>query len=115
MKQCLSCAAFGVVPSYILSFPGDSLQNTVKMNRNEQIVTGSLKGGNVDDSVVQSSRYDEEAFDEVEEKKLIRKIDWRLLPILGALYSIALIDRTNVSHLGTPVPISNTRLTLSGI
>jgi len=35
-------------------------------------------------------------FDQVEEKRLIRKIDWRLLPILGALYSIALIDRTNV-------------------
>jgi hypothetical protein len=31
-----------------------------------------------------------------QERKLLRKIDWRLLPILGALYSIALIDRTNV-------------------
>lgn len=38
------------------------------------------------------------AFDEIEEKKLVRKVDWRLLPILGALYSIALIDRTNVSN-----------------
>ena len=37
------------------------------------------------------------AYDQVEEKRLIRKVDWRLLPILGALYSIALIDRTNVS------------------
>ncbi|EMD86532.1 hypothetical protein COCC4DRAFT_167009 [Bipolaris maydis ATCC 48331] len=37
-------------------------------------------------------------FDEIEEKKLIRKVDWRLLPILGALYSIALIDRTNISN-----------------
>jgi hypothetical protein len=37
------------------------------------------------------------AYDQIEEKRLIRKIDWRLLPILGALYSIALIDRTNVS------------------
>ena len=37
------------------------------------------------------------AFDEIEEKRLVRKVDWRLLPILGALYSIALIDRTNVS------------------
>lgn len=37
-------------------------------------------------------------FDGVEEKRLVRKIDWRLLPILGALYSIALIDRTNVSR-----------------
>jgi MFS family permease len=31
------------------------------------------------------------------EKKLIRKIDWHLLPILGVLYSVSLIDRTNVS------------------
>ncbi|KAH7125140.1 major facilitator superfamily domain-containing protein [Dendryphion nanum] len=37
-----------------------------------------------------------EAFDEIEEKKLIRKIDWRLLPILGALYSISFIDRGNI-------------------
>ncbi len=32
------------------------------------------------------------------ENRLIRKIDLRLLPILGALYSIALIDRVNVSN-----------------
>lgn len=38
-----------------------------------------------------------ETYDHVEEKRLVRKVDWRLLPILGALYSIALIDRTNVS------------------
>jgi hypothetical protein len=35
-------------------------------------------------------------YDPKDEKKLIRKIDGRLLPILGALYSIALIDRVNV-------------------
>lgn len=40
-----------------------------------------------------------EPYDHVEEKRLVRKVDWRLLPILGALYSIALIDRTNVSTL----------------
>lgn len=33
-----------------------------------------------------------EAYDSIEEKKLIRKIDWRLLPILGALYSISLVS-----------------------
>lgn len=37
-------------------------------------------------------------FDAHKENKLMRKIDWRLLPILGALYSIALIDRVNVSQ-----------------
>ncbi|OAX77878.1 hypothetical protein ACJ72_07818 [Emergomyces africanus] len=34
----------------------------------------------------------------VNEKALMRKIDWRLLPILGALYAIALIDRVNISN-----------------
>lgn len=36
-------------------------------------------------------------FSEEEVKRVRRKIDRRLLPILGALYSIALIDRTNLS------------------
>ncbi|PGH02077.1 hypothetical protein GX51_04890 [Blastomyces parvus] len=34
----------------------------------------------------------------INEKALIRKVDWRLLPILGALYAIALIDRVNISN-----------------
>lgn len=38
-------------------------------------------------------------FDEKEERKLIRKIDRRLLPILGALYAVAIIDRVNVGLL----------------
>ncbi len=33
------------------------------------------------------------------EKILIRKIDMRLLPILGALYAISLVDRVNVRWL----------------
>ena len=36
-------------------------------------------------------------YDDHSKKALIRKVDWRLLPILGALYSIALIDRVNIS------------------
>jgi len=40
---------------------------------------------------------DEFEHDHARSKALIRKIDRRLLPILGALYSIALIDRINVS------------------
>ena len=31
------------------------------------------------------------------ERRVLRKIDFRLLPILGALYTIALIERTNIS------------------
>jgi len=40
---------------------------------------------------------DEYEHDPREAKRIIRKVDRRLLPILGALYSIALIDRINVS------------------
>ncbi|CCF49372.1 hypothetical protein NDA11_000400 [Ustilago hordei] len=36
-------------------------------------------------------------FDIAEVKRVRKKIDRRLLPILGAIYSIALIDRTNLS------------------
>lgn len=42
-------------------------------------------------------RGDEVQHDRAFEKRVIRKVDIRLLIILGALYSIALIDRTNLS------------------
>ena len=43
----------------------------------------------------------DEFYDEFQphEKRLMRKVDWRLLPILGALYAIALIDRVNVWNI----------------
>ncbi|KAJ7783325.1 major facilitator superfamily domain-containing protein [Mycena metata] len=31
------------------------------------------------------------------ERKTIRRVDWRLLPLMSALYAVALIDRTNLS------------------
>lgn len=37
-------------------------------------------------------------WDEKAEKKLVRRVDRRLLPMLGVLYSIALIDRVNISN-----------------
>jgi hypothetical protein len=40
-----------------------------------------------------------EGYDQEYERKLIRKVDYRLLPILGALYAVSLIDRVNVSSL----------------
>ncbi|KAK2797122.1 hypothetical protein FQN50_009313 [Emmonsiellopsis sp. PD_5] len=45
-----------------------------------------------------STTLDAEREFNINEKALIRKIDWRLLPILGALYAIALIDRVNISN-----------------
>jgi hypothetical protein len=43
-------------------------------------------------------------YEHINERRLVRKIDWRLLPILGALYSISLIDRTNVGLFPSTIP-----------
>ena len=34
----------------------------------------------------------------VDEKALIRKIDWRLLPAVGILYLLSFLDRSNVGN-----------------
>lgn len=34
-----------------------------------------------------------------DEKKLLRRIDWRLLPLLAAMYVVKTIDAQNVSHM----------------
>ncbi|EHY57969.1 putative transporter [Exophiala dermatitidis] len=38
----------------------------------------------------------ESSLSPAEQKKIIRRIDFRLLPILGIMYSISLVDRTNL-------------------
>lgn len=39
----------------------------------------------------------DEGFDPELVKRTMRKVDWRLIPMLCALYTISLIDRTNLS------------------
>jgi MFS family permease len=40
----------------------------------------------------------DEGFDPEFVKRTIRKIDWRLIPVLIAMYCVSLIDRTNLSY-----------------
>ncbi|EXJ83050.1 hypothetical protein A1O3_06867 [Capronia epimyces CBS 606.96] len=61
----------------------------------------------VDDDAVLDARR---AFTAEEEKRLIRRIDWRLLPLLSILYMVKTIDAANVSNArimgrGTPYNI----------
>jgi hypothetical protein len=35
------------------------------------------------------------AYDEAEAERVLRKVDWRLVPILSLLYLVAFIDRSN--------------------
>lgn len=39
----------------------------------------------------------DEGFDPAVVKKLIRRCDWRVVPILSAMYYVSLVDRTNLS------------------
>jgi len=45
-----------------------------------------------------ASDLDDVEADEVNEKALIRKIDWRLLPAVGILYLLSFLDRSNVGN-----------------
>lgn len=35
------------------------------------------------------------------EKRLLRKLDWRIIPVLWLLYMLAFLDRTNIGALQT--------------
>lgn len=37
-------------------------------------------------------------FDDIKTRKLLRKVDWRVLPILSFLYLLAFIDRSNLGN-----------------
>lgn len=45
----------------------------------------------------EKSQLDSFNFTEDEERRLIRRIDLRLVPIVGLMYCVSLIDRTNVA------------------
>ncbi|KAJ6030625.1 uncharacterized protein N7446_000312 [Penicillium canescens] len=57
------------------------------------------------------------AFTPAEQKKIIRRVDRRLVPIVGFLYCISLLDRnnlgvTNIAGMGTDLALSGTRYSL---
>lgn len=41
--------------------------------------------------------HDENPADHAEVSRLLRRVDWRLMPALGVLYAFSLIDRVNLS------------------
>lgn len=44
------------------------------------------------------SVQDEVHFDPVEERRIVRKIDWRILPLLILLYTLTFLDRVNIGN-----------------
>jgi hypothetical protein len=60
--------------------------------------------GSQENKLENGAFYDSAALDTIptlssaDEKKLLRRIDWRLLPLLAAMYVIKTIDAQNVGH-----------------
>lgn len=57
--------------------------------------SGEVEKGAIPDSVTSNSRS---SMSGAEEKRLLRRIDWRLLPLLAAMYVVKTIDAQNVSQ-----------------
>lgn len=56
---------------------------------NMDLVEDARKGEDVSTSMV---------YDEKETKNILRKVDWRLLPMLTLLYVLSFIDRSNSEY-----------------
>ena len=61
-------------------------------------VPGGLERRSKDESPVSGSEVGEVEAGTVNEKALLRKIDWRLLPAVGILYLLSFLDRSNVGN-----------------
>lgn len=55
-------------------------------------------GAEVENSESASASSQEIGFDKKATSRLIRKIDWTLLPFLALLYLLSFLDRTNIGN-----------------
>jgi hypothetical protein len=49
--------------------------------------------GDVDSALVFLNNAGDTTFTEDEERRLVRKVDWMLLPLLGAVYMLQFVDK----------------------
>lgn len=74
-----------------------------------EIEDGSLKEGHVPDKVLQHANDADEAMkafaggeaihiDEATNKRLLRIIDWNLMPIMCVIYGLQYLDKTTLSY-----------------
>jgi hypothetical protein len=76
----------------------------------------ALERINSDDSaVINEQRLN--AFTPEEQKKILRKVDYRLIPVLGCMYCVSLMDRTNlgvamVAGMGVDLKLTGERYSL---
>lgn len=57
-----------------------------------------IKNASLEADPASSSEQDDLDADGINERTLLRKIDWRLLPAVGILYLLSFLDRSNVGN-----------------
>lgn len=75
-------------------------QENKKKNYQRTIISkvelqSSSSGSNDDEDF---DKEDEDDFSDMSEKKIVRKLDWRLMPLLTIIYLIAFLDRGNIDE-----------------
>ncbi|KGQ00984.1 hypothetical protein PAAG_12357 [Paracoccidioides lutzii Pb01] len=80
------------------------------------IMESSVPSKQIDDDQGLTERNPQFTFTEEEEKVVIRKLDWNLLPLIFVLYSLSILDRSNlgnarISGLGEDIDLSGRRYT----
>ncbi|KAL2012356.1 hypothetical protein VTN00DRAFT_5074 [Thermoascus crustaceus] len=71
---------------------------TGKVNPSSENDDDILKKYITELSRIENGSTQEEADDSIEARKIIRKIDWHLIPLLTLLYSLTFLDRVNIGN-----------------
>lgn len=77
--------------------PVSALESEKDVIRHEHVEQVEYADEKADPEAVREVASIDEGMDPVAVKKLTRKIDFRLIPVLSAMYAISLIDRTNLA------------------
>jgi hypothetical protein len=76
----------------------DEKDDITHLEKNHGVQDSSIPEDNTHGTDVDVNRDIDHGFDPALVKRVMRKVDFRLIPVLSALYCISLIDRTNLSQ-----------------
>lgn len=76
--------------SEIVNEPSGSTEKNINLDSEKQ----ALKPRDVDAALDYLNREDTTIMSEIDEKKLVRKIDWRIVPLMWMCYNLQYLDKT---------------------
>ena len=76
--------------SEMINEPSSSEEKNINMDTEKQ----ALKPHDVDAALDYLNHEDTTIMSEIDEKKLVRKIDWRIVPLMWMCYNLQYLDKT---------------------